>query len=145
MDNEQLIDNIIINNLKEHAKFFLDMNNELCNEDKIILKSILRVIQYYSLEDEYNTYFNNNKAAISRAIKSSIIRPYDIDVTHVEENSDGSVQIEVEAGDKARLALISEGVNFLLMKSAFECNTEDVTRWVKQGKESDHLLKSLAG
>ncbi len=48
MDKERAIEVFIAETLKEHTKVFFE-NREISDEDKVILRSLLRVIEYMSL------------------------------------------------------------------------------------------------
>jgi hypothetical protein len=62
------------------------------------------------------------------------LAPNEFVVTCVEENEDGSADIEVELGSEMRNHAISEGINFLMIKGILEGTTEDILRWAERGK-----------
>lgn len=64
-------------------------------------------------------------------------------VTCINENEDGSANIEVEVGSEMAKIISGEGINFLLLKGILEGNTDDILRWALRGKKderSDTLL-----
>jgi hypothetical protein len=63
-----------------------------------------------------------------------------IEVTTVSENEDGSADVEftVSDGEEAQM-LIEEGLNFLLLKSAFGLTTDQIADIL--GQQSDLELK----
>jgi hypothetical protein len=63
--------------------------------------------------------------------------PNEFVVTCVEENEDGSADIEVELGSEMRNRAISEGINFLMIKGILEGTTEDILRWAELGKQKE--------
>jgi hypothetical protein len=58
-------------------------------------------------------------------------------LTCIEENEDGSANVEVEAGPEMQQKIFEEGLNFLLLKSILEGTTEDVLRWAQRGKQEE--------
>jgi hypothetical protein len=59
-------------------------------------------------------------------------------VTCVEENEDGSAQVEVEVGsEEMRNRIFEEGINFLLLKGILEGTTDDVLQWAQLGKQQE--------
>lgn len=62
-------------------------------------------------------------------------------VTCINENEDGSANIEVEAGSEMVKIISSEGINFLLLKGILEGDTSDILRWAQRGKEEENANK----
>jgi len=60
MDKERAIEVFVAETLKEYIEYHLE-NRELLDEDKEILISLLRVVEYMSLRGDYNTYYENKK------------------------------------------------------------------------------------
>jgi hypothetical protein len=60
-----------------------------------------------------------------------------ITVTFVDENEDGSANIEFEAPAETRDVLMGEGMNFLLIKGILDGNTSDILRWATAGKDTE--------
>ncbi len=58
-------------------------------------------------------------------------------VTYIEENEDGSANIEVEAGPEMQKMFCEEGLVFLLLKGVLEGKTEDILRWAERGKQEE--------
>lgn len=59
-------------------------------------------------------------------------------VTCVEENEDGSAQVEVEVGsEEMRNRIFEEGINFLLIKGILAGTTEEILQWAELGKQQD--------
>ena len=137
MNRELAIETIIIEELKDSVETFLH-EHKLSIEEKHTLRSLLEVISYYSIHQDYQTYYEKNKAAIQTALDIGKIAPNTFTVTCVEENLDGSANIEVELGAGVRDQLSSEGLNFLLIKGIVGGTTDDVLRWAQRGKEQEN-------
>ena len=61
-----------------------------------------------------------------------------IEVTTVSENEDGSADVHFEVDDEQEVQqLVSEGLNFLLLKGILNCNTEELLRWAERGKQEE--------
>jgi hypothetical protein len=58
-------------------------------------------------------------------------------VTCIQENADGSADVEVEVGSEMKSKLIGDGINFMLIKGILEGTTEDVFRWAELGKQQE--------
>jgi predicted Fe-Mo cluster-binding NifX family protein len=63
--------------------------------------------------------------------------PNEFVVTCVEENEDGSANIEVEAGTEMQEKIFEAGINFMMLKGILEGTTEDVLRWAQRGKQEE--------
>jgi len=66
------------------------------------------------------------------------------EVLCLNENEDGSVDIEVSAEPEMRTQFVEEGINFLLVKGALGGNTEEILRWATRGKEEEQNDKIAA-
>ena len=56
-----------------------------------------------------------------------------IEVTTVSENEDGSADVEFTVSDEREMKmLIEEGLNFLLLKDAFDLTTAQITLILEQ-------------
>jgi hypothetical protein len=133
MDKERAIEVFVAETLKEYIEYHLE-NRELLDEDKEILISLLRVVEYMSLRGDYNTYYENKKDKIDIALGTGKIAANSFTVTHINENEDGSANIEVEMGTEMRSKLLDEGLNFLLVKAALGGTTSDILTWATAGK-----------
>ena len=61
-----------------------------------------------------------------------------IEVTDIIENEDGSADVQFDVSDEQEVQqLVSEGLNFLLIKGMLNCNTEELLRWAERGKQED--------
>lgn len=133
MDKERAIEVFVAETLKEFAEYHLE-NKELSDEDKEILISLLRVIEYMSLRGDYDTYYEKKKDQIDAALGTGKIEANSFTVTHINENEDGSANVEVEMGIEMRSKLLEEGFNFLLVKAAVGGTTSDILTWATAGK-----------
>lgn len=134
MDKERAIEVFIAETLKEHTKVFFE-NREISDEDKVILRSLLRVIEYMSLHHDFKKFYEEKLPEIETALGKKTMPSNSFTVTCVEENSDGSANVEVEMGDEVRNKLFEEGLNFLLIKAILGGDTEDVLCWAQKGKK----------
>ena len=66
------------------------------------------------------------------------------EVLCLNENEDGSVDVEVSAEPEMRTQFVEEGINFLLVKGALGGNTEEILRWAARGKEEEQNDKIAA-
>jgi hypothetical protein len=69
------------------------------------------------------------------------IQPNGFIVTCINENEDGSANIEVETGSEMAKIISGEGINFLLLKGILEGNTDDIFRWAQKGKKEENANK----
>lgn len=61
-----------------------------------------------------------------------------IEVTDIIENEDGLADVQFDVSDEQEVQqLVSEGLNFLLIKGFLECNTEELLRWAELGKQEE--------
>lgn len=134
MDKERAIEVFIAETLKDSVKVFFE-GRELSDEDKEILISLLRVIQYMSIHPDYKNYYSQNKELIDIALGTGKIGPNEFTVTCVKENVDGSANIEVEMGEGVRKSALDAGINFLLIKAILGGTTEDILQWAQLGKQ----------
>lgn len=137
MDELRAMEVLIVAELKESVSTFFH-GCKLNKEEIVTLTSLLEVISYYSFKDEYNLYYEQNKDLIERALDFNVVTSNKLIVTCVQENSDGSADIEVEMDEDTKNNVIGEGVNFIIIKGILGGNTEDYFRWVKLGKQQDH-------
>lgn len=135
MDVERAVEIVTAEALKSSVRNHIGDGKELDKEEKDLLLSLLRVISYYSLRNDYDEYYAENKEAIDIALGSKNIPDNSFNVTFVEENVDGSANIEVELGSDIQKTLINEGVNFMLLRAALGCTINDVVTWATHGKE----------
>lgn len=63
------------------------------------------------------------------------IAPNQFTVTCVNENEDGSADIEIEMGPGMKDKVLEAGLNFLLIKAILGGTTEDILEWSTRGKE----------
>jgi hypothetical protein len=133
MDKDRAMEVIIGETLKDYVNLFLG-EGELANEDKELVSSLIRVIEYVSLHGDFKKYAEANKDRIDVALGNGKLASNSFTVTCVEENEDGSANVEVEMGDEVRSKMFEEGLNFLLIKAILGGDTEDVLRWAQRGK-----------
>jgi len=134
MDVERAVEIVTAEAIKSSVKNHIDDGKELDEEEKDLLLSLLRVISYYSLKKDYDEYYAENKEAIDIALGSNNVPSNGFTVTCLEENADGSANIELELGPESREILLSEGLHFLLIKSIVGGTTGEVLAWAQEGK-----------
>lgn len=134
MDRERALEVFVTDVLKVSVKPHFN-GEELSEEDKEILLSLLCVIEYYSLKDDYEEYYAKNKSLIDTALGTKNVPANTFTVTCVEENEDGSADIEIEMGSGMKDKVLEAGINFLLMKSILEGTTSDILNWATRGKQ----------
>lgn len=136
MDVERAVEIVTAEALKKSVKILLEDRNELDVEEKHVLSSLLRVISYYSLKKDFDEYFAENKEDIEVAFgKSDVNDNYSFSVKSINENPDGSADIEVEASSLMREKILNEGINFLFIKGILNGTTEEVFCWAEKGKD----------
>lgn len=57
-------------------------------------------------------------------------------VLDIIENDDGSADVQVELDVEMKNYVISEGLNFMFIKSILGGTTEEILRWAEKGKTS---------
>ena len=133
MDRDRAIETIVVEELKGAAIALLG-KGELPDEEKSTLSSLIEVISYYSLYHDYEAFYDKHEADIQTALNIGKIASNSFTVTHINENEDGSANVEVEMGAEMRSKLLEEGFNFLLVKAAVGGTTSDILTWATAGK-----------
>jgi hypothetical protein len=64
-------------------------------------------------------------------------------ITCVNENIDGSADIEVEMGPGMKDKVLDAGLNFLLVKAILGGTTEQILEWATRGKQEVESKISL--
>jgi hypothetical protein len=132
MNRELAIDTLVISVLKDSAETLLRLDEE----DADTLLSVLRVIEYYSIPTDYETYYAENQSRIDKVLGVKNLPANTFTITCVNENIDGSADIEVEMGPDMKDKVLEAGLNFLLMKAILGGTTENILDWATRGKES---------
>lgn len=137
MDKDRAMEVVIGETLKDYVNLFLD-EGELANEDKVIVSSLVRVIEYVSLHGDFKKYAEANKDRFDLALGNGKLASNQFTVEFVEENPDGSANVEVEVGDGMKAKLLEAGLNFMLMKAILGGNTEQILEWATRGKQEEN-------
>lgn len=138
MDYAEAIARIVVEELKTSVESFFD-RGEIHDDDKNTLRSLLEVVSYYSVKEDYDSFFRMNKSQIETALGvEEPIGPNTLTIELISENPDGSANIDVTMGAEAKSTVMSEGVNFLLMKGILGGNTEEILRWAQRGKQEEN-------
>lgn len=142
-DKEEAVGHLIVTNLMDDViRIMDDMDGkEISDENKNTLDGILRVISYYSVPSQYEAYFASIQDRYETAMGYSDLAPNEFTVTLVKENTDGSANIEIEAGEGVKEKLIEAGLNFMLIKAILEGTTEEILRWAERGKQEEKTDK----
>lgn len=138
MDYTEAIGRIVVEELKTSAETFFD-RGEIHDDEKNTLRSLLEVISYYSVKDEYEAFFRMNNRQIETALGvDESIGPNMLTIEMISENPDGSANVDVTMGSEVKSTVMSEGVNFLLMKGVLNGTTDDILRWAQRGKQEEN-------
>jgi hypothetical protein len=101
------------------------------------------VIEYYSVPSEYENYYAENKARIDTVLGTKNLPANTFTITCVNENIDGSADIEVEMGPGMKDKVLDAGLNFLLVKAILGGDTEQILEWATRGKQEVESKISL--
>ena len=138
MDYAEAIGCVVVEELKTSVETFFD-RGEIHNDEKNTLRSLLEVISYYSVKDEYEAFFRMNKRQIETALGvDESVGPNTLTIEMISENPDGSANVDVTMGSEIKNTVMSEGVNFLLMKGVLNGTTDEVLRWAQRGKQEEN-------
>lgn len=137
MDKDRALEVIIGETLKYYVSLFLD-EGELSNEDKELVSSLIRVIEYVSLHNDFKKYSEENKDRIDVALGNGKLADNQFTVEFVEENPDGSANVEVVMGDGIKEKMFEAGLNFMLMKAILGGDTEQILNWAQRGKQEEN-------
>lgn len=136
-DVERAIEIVTAESLKTSVGYFLGGDKKLDKEESDILKSLLRVIKYYSLKDDYVAFYESIRPELELAIGTKEPADNIIEILDVKENSDGSADISFNIGNDNISLLVGEGLAFLLLKSAYSVTTSDIAAWCAAMKSKD--------
>ena len=137
MNRELALDRLVITVLKEGVETLLRLDEK--DKDSDMLLSILRVIEYYSVPTEYEMYYAENKTRIDKVLGTKNLSAYTFNITCVNENIDGSADIEVDMGPGMKDKVLDAGFNFLLMKAILGGTTENILDWATRGKPEQEI------
>lgn len=135
-DVERAIEIVTAESLKTSVGYFLGGDKKLDKEESDILKSLLRVIKYYSLKDDYVAFYESIRPELELAIGTKEPADNIIEILDVKENSDGSADISFNIGKDNISLLVGEGLAFLLLKSAYSVTTADIADMFEAKKNS---------
>jgi hypothetical protein len=141
MNRELALDRLVITVLKEGVETLLRLDEK--DKDSDMILSILRVIEYYSVPSEYENYYAENKARIDTVLGTKNLPANTFTITCVNENIDGSADIEVEMGPGMKDKVLDAGLNFLLVKAILGGTTEQILEWATRGKQEVESKISL--
>lgn len=131
MNKELVLDGLVISVLKDSVEVLLKLDEG----DTDMLLSALRVIEYFSIPTDYEKYYAENKSRIETALGVKNLPANTFTVTCMEENIDGSADIEIEMGPGMKDKVLEAGLNFLLLKAILGGTTENILDWATRGKQ----------
>ena len=135
-DVERAIEIVTAESLKTSVNYFLGGPEKLDKEEKHILSSLLRVIEYYSLRLDYQEFYESIKYDVETALETRESADNIIEILDVKENKDGSADISFNIGNDNISLLVGEGLAFLLLKSAYSVTTADIADMFEAKKNS---------
>lgn len=134
-DVERAIEIVTAESLKTSVNYFLGGPEKLDKEEKHILSSLLRVIEYYSLRLDYQEFYASIKTEVETALETKEPSDDIIEVLEVKENKDGSADISFNIGNDMIGTLVGEGLGFLMLKSVYSATTADIAAWCEAMKQ----------
>lgn len=134
-DVERAIEIVTAESLKTSVNYFLGGPEKLDKEEKHILSSLLRVIEYYSLRLDYQEYYESIKDDVETALETKELSDDIIEVLEVKENKDGSADISFNVGNDMVGKLVAEGMGFLMIKSTYSTTTSGVVEMCEAMKQ----------
>ena len=127
------IDMLVIERLKADLA---DMISEgrIDWEEADDLAAVAGVLKYYMPKQDYEDFIQNVGYTVDApAAQEDVIHCVD-----VKDNPDGSADVTVTfTGDKMKQTLIEEGLNYVIMKSAFQLSTDDIVRLIERGIQEE--------
>ena len=137
MDVERAIEIVTAESIKSSVEYFLVSTKKLDKEESDILKCLLRVIEYYSLRDDYQTYYESIRPELEFVLGTKEPSDDIIEVLDVKENKDGSADISFNIGNDMVATLVGEGLGFLMLKSVYSATTADIAAWCEAMKQKN--------
>lgn len=134
-DVERAIEIVTAESLKTSVNYFLGGPEKLDKEEKHILSSLLRVIEYYSLRLDYLEYYESIKDDVETALETKEPSDDIIEVLEVKENKDGSADISFNVGNEMVATLVGEGLGFLMIKSTYSTTTSGIVEMCEAMKQ----------
>jgi len=131
--SSKAIDMIVIERLKADLT---DMLSEVRAQWEEVddLDAVAGVLKYYMPKQDYENFIQ----AVGYTVDEPIAQENVIHCVDVKDNPDGSADVTVTfTGDKMKQTLIEEGLNYLIMKGAFQLSTDDVARLVQRGMKEE--------
>lgn len=136
-DVERAIEIVTAESLKTSVNYFLGGPEKLDKEDKNILSSLLRVIEYYSLRVDYQEYYESIRLELEPALGTKELSDDIIEVLDVKENKDGSADISFNVGNDMVGILVGEGLGFLMIKSTYSTTTSGIVEMCEAMKQKN--------
>jgi hypothetical protein len=139
MNNDTLIDQILVNRLKDSILVLLRLE-PLCDEDKETMRSLVKTLSYFVVHTDFEKFYSEYGDKIELVLSEGNPKPNTFTVNCISENTDGSANVEIELGANVSKTIIGEGVNFLLLKAIVEGDTDQILRWSQRGKQEEIRL-----
>lgn len=136
-DVERAIEIVTAESLKTSVNYFLGGPEKLDKEEKHILSSLLRVIEYYSLRVDYQAYYESIRPELELALGTKEPSDDIIEVLEVKENKDGSADISFNVGNDMVGILVGEGLGFLMIKSTYSTTTSGIVEMCEAMKQKN--------
>ncbi len=136
MDVERAVEIVTAESIKTSVEYFLVGSPKLDNEERDMLKCLLRVIEYYSLKADYEAYYESIRPEVEFVLGTKEPPDDIIEVLDIKENPDGSADISFNIGKNNVSQLVGEGISFLLLKSAYSVTTKDISDMCEAKKNS---------
>lgn len=136
-DVERAIEIVTAESLKTSVNYFLGGPEKLDKEEKHILSSLLRVIEYYSLRVDYQEFYESIRPELELALETKEPSDNIIEVLDVKENIDGSADISFNVGNDMVGILVGEGLGFLMIKSTYSTTTSGIVEMCEAMKQKN--------
>ena len=136
-DVERAIEIVTAESLKTSVNYFLGGPEKLDKEEKHILSSLLRVIEYYSLRLDYQEFYASIKTEVETALETKEPSDDIIEVLEVKENKDGSADISFNVSNDMVGILVGEGLSFLMIKSTYSTTTSGIVEMCEAMKQKN--------
>jgi hypothetical protein len=139
--SSKAIDMIVIERLKADLTDMLSEGRAQW-EEADDLDAVAGVLKYYMPIQDYENFIQS----VGYTVDESSAQENVIHCVDVKDNPDGSADVTVTfSGDKMKQTLIEEGLNYLIMKGAFQLSTDDVARLVQRGMKEEETDRVLSG
>jgi len=130
---EDQAEKLVIEMLKGDLRRMIHLNGVW--DDRGEVNAIAGVLRYYMRAEDCEAFF----AEIGYNREEGFI-----DVVDVVDNPDGSADITVSITDeKLKQKLVEEGLEYILLKNAFDLTSDDVVRLVERGTKEDIIVDNM--